>query len=460
MLLLCLLLIVLVTLSIVSILKLGRSILSPGPLFLGGFSICAFMTLLMSPRWDYEMSLNAFFVITLGCLVFAACDGLTFKLLQGKEWMDGVRVKSATNPILFKPMQYNRGVLAGMVILSILTSALVAIEIMNNYPADSLPGSIAIYNSIKKFSDQGVQQFKFPINILQNLSSMMGFIFAYVAAQEVIAKKRSGAILAAAGMIATTCGQLLIGSRTSALEYFVCFGVSFYLLKRYKNGGGRVITKKIALLLVGVVALFILTFESVASVLQGRSTATDHITYFSAYIGAQIPNFDYFLNNVGQQDTGIFGYMTFRNSIHWIGTHFNIPDFVYKFDLPFRELNGYSTGNVYTTFYAFFYDFGIVGVVALTALMAFVSRAVYEKAHRFESGLLNAFWLIVYAMIANTLMLSFFSNKFYEGILSINVIFQFGYLAIGYLIIFLVGTPATREIKMLISKLFEMCRSR
>lgn len=82
-------------------------------------------------------------------------------------------------------------------------------------------------------------------------------------------------------------------------------------------------------------------------------------------------------------------------------------------------------GNVYTTFYAYLYDFGVTGVIVLMILMGLISQVLYQKAtkpskrnRRYSINL----WIIVYSYVFYSLAFSFFSNKFYEGIVSIQFI--------------------------------------
>lgn len=97
------------------------------------------------------------------------------------------------------------------------------------------------------------------------------------------------------------------------------------------------------------------------------------------YAGAPIFNLDIYLQNPWKQTHGLFGELTFIKLINWIGIKFDISSFIYELDLPFLSYQNYALGNVYTTFYAFYYDFQFLGVVFLTLFMAIFSIWLYNK---------------------------------------------------------------------------------
>ena len=93
-----------------------------------------------------------------------------------------------------------------------------------------------------------------------------------------------------------------------------------------------------------------------------------------------------------------------------------MSDWVYPLDLPYQTANGLNTGNIYTTFYAYIYDFGYIGIIILPFIIGFVSEIIYIKAK--NTNLNNEkinLSIILYSYIFYTLAFSFFSNKFFEG---------------------------------------------
>ena len=95
-------------------------------------------------------------------------------------------------------------------------------------------------------------------------------------------------------------------------------------------------------------------------------------------------------------------------------------------------------GNVYTTFYSFAYDFGYLGIIVLTALMGFFSELVYEKALKIKESFASMLLVIYSSFISYQLVFSFFSDKFYEEVLTPGTITTAIYMIAAIL---LMGLP-------------------
>ncbi|KLD60505.1 hypothetical protein WP50_09840 [Lactiplantibacillus plantarum] len=101
--------------------------------------------------------------------------------------------------------------------------------------------------------------------------------------------------------------------------------------------------------------------------LLGREVGSfSKANYLAIYFGAEIKNLDTFIQ-AGQfpiRPHGTFGAQTFLEFNRTFGKFFGSNATVIL-DLPFQNINGLSLGNVYTTFYAFLYDFGYRGVLLI-----------------------------------------------------------------------------------------------
>jgi oligosaccharide repeat unit polymerase len=175
----------------------------------------------------------------------------------------------------------------------------------------------------------------------------------------------------------------------------------------------------------------LLSFQSLVDLLGRTSSIRENLfDYLAKYSGAQIKNLDIFLQEQTSNKSVIWGKNSFYTLIQWLGPYIGITDNNYNLDLPFRAVNGYGLGNVYTTFYAYIYDFGYNGMLILVGIMAVVSQYFYEKCkHTFSNGYPRLSEMI-YGLIAGALVLSFFSNKFYELI--------FGRIFIGTLMCWII----------------------
>lgn len=209
----------------------------------------------------------------------------------------------------------------------------------------------------------------------------------------------------------------------------------FYRNKHIKNFNVKKVLAKLAFIML-LVSLAFIGFIFII----GRTNADLDFEYIIMalfiYAGAPIFNLDIYLGNPWQQTHGIFGEITFIKLINWIGQKFEVSSLVYEYDLPFLSYQNYNLGNVYTTFYAFTYDFGLVGVVVLTGIMAAICTWLYNKVKASSIIEYNiSFIVICYAYLVNGLIMLPFSNSFYEIIVHIGTLHKFIILYILVLVV-------------------------
>ena len=76
----------------------------------------------------------------------------------------------------------------------------------------------------------------------------------------------------------------------------------------------------------------------------------------------------------------------------------------------------YEIGNVYTMFYKIIYDFGFLGVVPFTLIMGIYYCETYRKIKSEKSDKIVDIRLLIYAYLFNDIVMSSFSNRFYETV--------------------------------------------
>ena len=68
---------------------------------------------------------------------------------------------------------------------------------------------------------------------------------------------------------------------------------------------------------------------------------------------------------------------TFAGINNYIGNHFDRYDLIYSTQKEFRNIRGINIGNVYTAFRSYIHDFGLGGMVILTALESLIMSMLY-----------------------------------------------------------------------------------
>ncbi|RDB57553.1 O-antigen polymerase [Senegalimassilia anaerobia] len=410
--------------------------ITPSVLFCLGFFLCAAFAMSNAASWRYEASETVIFTVVLGVALFLFVSWVVH-LVMSKRHGEIEGSRAWVVPV-------NRPVLLAFLALQLIVFVWTLRAISQMYPAGDPLTSISLYDQANKFSDKGAEAFPFPLGPLRGLCTSVGYYVCYLLGQS-FGMGRDGkekpllALNLAVSMLVSFEG----GGRTTAVSFVIYCFIALLMVKRQWRATRTTISFKTFLVVLAVFVFVIATFQTMLG-LMGRSSGTNYWDYICMYIGAEIPNLDYYLTG-SHSPADIFGCMTLYTSINWIGAHFGIPDLVYQLDLPFRYMNSIIMGNVYTTFYAFVYDFGWWGIPALTAIMAFVSQWVYEHAIRFDAGRHSCIWVILYALAANTLIMSFFSNKFFEAFLCIGLVRNLLFLACVHILNLLVSGALKRR---------------
>jgi hypothetical protein len=164
--------------------------------------------------------------------------------------------------------------------------------------------------------------------------------------------------------------SILTGGRNPLINLCLAIIVMYFIKQRQFNGRRLLKFKTICKLVLGGTVALIL-FSSFRGMV-GRTSDYTTFDYLAMYIGAPIKLFDLFVNSV-QVTQKVVGQETFSAFLGDIGKS------VGNSNLEFRSNNGFGLGNVYTPFRRYYSDFGIYGLVLLTAIQSFFYSFYYSK---------------------------------------------------------------------------------
>ena len=87
----------------------------------------------------------------------------------------------------------------------------------------------------------------------------------------------------------------------------------------------------------------------------------------------------------------------------------------------FQYVGNYSLGNVYTQYSDFYKDWGILGCFSVNILIAVISMFFYKKSQTaLKYPMALNVYLFVYAVMAITIFMAFFSNRFINSVISMG----------------------------------------
>ena len=223
---------------------------------------------------------------------------------------------------------------------------------------------------------------------------------------------------------------LLTGSRATAVNLLISCFMFFYLLRIQKDGEYKQYRVKylirIAILLVVVLIVFFLVKDFIgrSGTVSGEMKSMDYIAY---YTGTQYISLDQYFQNPPSASR-IFGKETFLGINQFLINYklVDMPDYIVHKE--FRTVGAGYSNNVYTFIRSYHYDFGMMGVYLLHGLSILFMTIFYECVKKRRSNL----GILLFGQIYNTIVMSFFVERVYTYIFSVNYVEQLLLLIVFY----------------------------
>lgn len=391
----------------------ARELLAPSTLFCGSLLFGSIWALINEKKWSLDLSLDTYLVISLGVFEFTLVAYIVKLVFDGSQ----KRISISQTNKYYSNNKHSSGWLIGVLAVQIIAIVIIIRSVKSVTNSTNLVQAIGLLNASAAPGYMGeTLRLSSLANVLFRFNFASGIFFGFHFMRSLFVYKRFNFILLIAFVIGLGT-TFLTGSRGYFIYGLVAF-VSYYYFAVKQNNNWRESgnTKYILIALAGFTAVA-LTFKWSASAL-GRNNADNFnlFDYVSVYIGAEIKNLDIFIRSAAfPVDTGIWGKETFKNLIQPISRVLDLGIQPYKLDLPYQGVNGLTLGNVYTTFYPWLYDFGYIGVSWIVLLMAGLTQCMYSIC-RVVSRKGTSLSIIIYGYFSSFIVLSFFSNKFFENI--------------------------------------------
>lgn len=232
-------------------------------------------------------------------------------------------------------------------------------EMVGNYRNASVDGTLSF--GVSKISVWNL-----------HICTALAYVYGAICIQNMLLSKKKTIrwnILNWSPVIIYVCMTLINGGRNSSIQLAVAL-VVYYFIKSSEISGNTKFEPKtlMKLVLLGLIAL--LVFSSFRSVV-GRTSDDNTFDYLAEYLGAPIKNFDIFVNESHAQNV-YWGQETF-------GHYYISTGKISTIQMSFRKINGHDLGNVYTAYRSYYSDFGISGLIILTAINSFLYSFFYLK---------------------------------------------------------------------------------
>lgn len=406
---------IILVLNLIISYKATKCIISPPLFFNLGFAVACYFAILFYKEWDMQLlRMNTFLSIALGCSIFSI---VSIIYIRKNINDDGSCLLNCRYSQILK-----RYKLKIFLILCCVLQFLVLYLKMHYYKmafGGYLSfGELLFASRMNFFDEDSISVFPFWFRNVMQLFTVLNFCFYALLSNLVLSKERQNKViifLLLINILLQMACSLFDGARGGVASSLFCLTIIF-VLRYFRWTGKSVLPMKLLsrFLLLAIVAG---TFLKASAEFVGRDTNEESsMYYFAYYCGGQVKNLDIYMGH--EKFSENFGDATFLGFYSELNKY--IPIKVPKAaENIFSEYKGQNLGNVYTTFYNFYYDGGLWGVLFFTILMSLLASAVFVKTQRSYSQNL-ALSEFVYAQVCFSLFMCFFANRFYSEILCIS----------------------------------------
>lgn len=267
----------------------------------------------------------------------------------------------------------------------------------------------------------GDNTFKMPfyISMITRYTITLAYFSSFLLSLLIVFKKKLSFLkmLLIFHILVSLFDGMLSGAKGAMIEVLVRFAI-MYIIVLYWHLKSQSLPSSFyyRLLIIGV--LFLISFKGLGMLVGRELDERTNFDVLAEYCGAEIKNFDLYMHGMDGNDRTKFS----GEECFWpIYRDFNSK--YVRYPREFQNINGCHLGNVYTQYFSLHKDFGMPGVIIGSFIMAFLCMLMYNRALKsIRSNILNAMDIFIYATIAISIFMAFFSFRFSEGVITTNFI--------------------------------------
>lgn len=285
--------------------------------------------------------------------------------------------------------------------------------------SSSFWGSMHNFRNLYSYSAEEDARLPWVLNQLLSLNRVMFILygFNYLRFRSNISAYQKIINIVILGFSCAT--MLLTGERTPVINNIIALVIIFHLLRIQKQNGYKQYSFKFFFKIIFLILLVMVVFFFTKTLVgrTGRNNAMNPADYIAYYVGSGLIVFDQYITHP-LAPSNIFGKFTFRNIIVFL-TNYGIIDIPrYIGHLEFRPVGAGFTNNVYTFLRVYHYDFGVVGTFVLHGLMILFLSIFYEYVKKKRGNI----GILIFSMMYYSIVMSFFTERFFSQVFSLNFI--------------------------------------
>jgi len=372
-----------------------------------GFVPSSFLAFFYVRKWSLDLSNPTLYVLAGGSILFSVTSIITYILLNATR---AKKHKSYITSDDFNAPYVEKWKLIFFVLLQILVLYWIIKALFAIGNTSQLSQAIYYYRYTTTFTNDIIELPRF-LALFRGLCMAAGYIWVYLLILGILNRNKKNFFLLIINLVFCCIINMMFGSRTGIIQLFFAGMIQYYMITGKRNEWKTKFKIKHIIYALIIVVIMIASFQMLGGII-GRGSTTNFNDYIAKYLSAEIKNLDIYIrkHDFGSQ---IEKNQTFIYAINYLSRKLGKPSWRHQLDLPFLKINGFNLGNVYTAYYAYLYDYGYIGVVFCTMLMAVISQIIFYKA-AYKKEKIMSVYIIIYSYLGFAILFSFFSNKFYE----------------------------------------------
>ena len=401
---------------------ISGDIFSPVSIFCLVFLFSSFCALYSTAKWNFSMSYETFRVLSLGVVSFFIPSVLFHAKMRNKRnLLLELSENDADDENLFSPQCKLVEISRNKAIFTIFTFV-VCTAVYFYFLSRAVGGGISLSRIASAYRTElvsGETQISFVGRLMILIIRAIANVLVCIVINNILSSRNVGnhsitLIICCVGYIAIT---ILSGERTSALRFIGIIVLSFSVLWQRNTFFKRLVNIKYIILSVLGVMLLLYAFSAIRYFV-GRNSQLDVFDYISMYAGGPIYSFDRFINsNIQPTFTGTKTFVGLYNNLARVG--FGELLSIHRDTVIIQNLSIYI-GNVYTCFYDYYMDYGLVGMIILIMSYSCIVNGLYMRAKFAERNALIK--TIEYTFFSTTLFFASFTEQFFTSYITISTI--------------------------------------
>ena len=393
---------------------LDKDITAPAFVYVLGYFISSFATVLNASYWNVQLHWETFFVMLYGTGMFCITSFLVQQYYKKRYY-------GVVDNVYVEPLEYNKIYLKIFCVFQLVVIFIWLWYLRQFFISIGQIGNISkAMEEFRRWSSYSTAAnndalYMFLSRILGNVIISAYVLSTVTVYNYVIKGSLKGEMFPIISVFFTIILMLLQGGRGGAV-WLVLNVVMLYFLFNYKIKGKKqeinisLLSKMSFSIIVGSIVFYLL------KIVVGRGnidfSLDAMIKYLSFYVGGQTQLMDMFIVKPIEQSV-IWGKETFA-ILNGELIKFGLLDaqpYIWHLEFRYAE-NGILLGNSYPSYRSYLYDFGYLGLTTLPIIFAFIIntlyyRYYYEKSHEISLSLL--FYVAVfYSVFLTFRKVSFF----------------------------------------------------